>query len=139
MKKVFYLRKNRRQSDKLNADPSFYLGKEYIFDELYVLKPISVSRDSFIVSLEVDNIIQISRISVSDFLTHLRRGNMIEKKESVDLSFHSYEEYYALASSFLLINYMVSIDDIMFDWEAEYEKETPIEIACKLALGIIKK
>lgn len=139
MKKVFYLKKTQTQSGKLNADPSFYLGKEYIFDELYILKPISISKDSFIVSLEVEDVVQISRITINDFLIHLKKGNMVEKTIVETNRYKTFEEYYSLASSFLLINYNISIDNIIFDWEAEFIKETPIEIACKIALGIIKK
>lgn len=139
MKKVFYLKKTQTQSGKLNADPSFYLGKEYIFDDLYILKPISISKDTFIVSLEVEDIVQISRITINDFLIHLKRGNMVEKTIAETDYYKNFDEYYELASSFLLINYNISIDNIIFDWEAEFVKETPIEIACKIALGIIKK
>lgn len=139
MKKVFYLKKTTKVVDKMNADPTFYLGKEYIFDEFYTIKPISISRDAFVVSLEIENLSQISRISIVDFLNHIRKGNMIEKTILEITSFDNYEDYYVLATSFLLINYNILIDSIVFDWEAEFNKETPIEVACKIALGIIKK
>lgn len=139
MKKVFYLKKTIKLADKINADPSFYLGKEYIFDEFYTIKPISISRDAFVVSLEIDAVSQISRISINDFLNHVRKGNMVEKTMIEISNFDDFDEYYILASSFLLINYNITIDSIVFDWEEEFRKETPIEVACKIALGIIKK
>ncbi|MCK9531813.1 MAG: hypothetical protein M0R77_14820, partial [Gammaproteobacteria bacterium] len=124
---------------EINADPSFYLGKEYIFDGLYTIKLISISRDAYVVSLEVDDVTQISRITFVDFMNHLRKGTMVEKTVLEAQNFNNYDEYYQLASSFLLINYGILIDNIVFDWQSEFLKETPIEIACKIALGIIKK
>lgn len=139
MKKVFLLKKTYGVNVDVIDDPSIHIGKEYIFDEFYTIIPVSTTRDSFVVSLEIDGISQISRISFIDFFNHIQKGNLVEKVSVGETAFESYSEYYEMASSFLLINYNIGIDSIIFDWETEFYNETPVEIACKLALGIIKK
>lgn len=138
MKKVIYLRKTN-QASALVLDPYLYIGKEFIFDEFYIIKALSVKKNNFTISLEIDGESCIDRIPISDFFNYLARGTMIEKTEVRDCKFESFEEYYDLASSFLLINYNMMIVSLEFDWEIEFIRRTPIEIACKMALGIIKR
>lgn len=138
MKKVIYLRKTS-SATRLVLDPFYYVGKEFIFDDYYFIKVISVRKSNFVISLEMDGESCIDRIPINDFLNYLIRGTMIEKIEVQDCKFESFDEYYELASSFLLINYNIMIISLDFDWEIEFIKRTPVEMACKIALGIIKK
>lgn len=139
MKRVIYLKKSSLANSSIIADPSVYVGKEYVFDDYYLIKILSVNKSYFIFMLEIEGSEHIDKIAISEFLKHIKKGTMIEKTVIESFDFNDYSEYYQLASSFLLINYNILIDNITFDWESEFKKFTPIEVACKLALGIFKK
>jgi hypothetical protein len=138
MKKILYLRKTTAPTP-IVLDPFFYVGKEFIFDDYYLIKVLSVRKNNFTVSIDIDNESAIDRIVINDFLNYLTRGTMIEKIPVGECSFVSFEEYHDLIATFLLINYNLLIISIEFDWQAEFEKRTPVEIACKIALGMMKK
>lgn len=138
MKKVLYLRKTSN-SKEVVLDPFYYVGKEFIFDSYYFIKVLSVKKDNFTISLEIEGESCLDRIPINDFLNYIVRGTMVEKTGIKECDFESFDEYYDLISSFLLINYNIMIVSIDFDWESEFERKTPVEIACKIALGIIKK
>lgn len=138
MKKVFYLKKSANPGHEL-IDPSSLIGKQYIFDNFYLIKILSLNENVFTVKLDMGIYDQIDRISISDFINHIQNGNMIQKTDIEIFDFESFEDYYDKATSFLLKNYKISIDTVIFDWESEFENLTPIEIACKIALGILRK
>lgn len=138
MKKVFYLKKSIISENDL-IDPSSLIGKQYIFDNFYLIKILSLNDGVFTVKMDMGNHNQIDRISISDFINHIQNGNMVQKTDIEIFDFESFEDYYDKATSFLLKNYKISIDTIIFDWESEFQNLTPIEIACKIALGILRK
>lgn len=138
MKKAIYLRKTSL-FNRLVLDPYNYVGKEFIFDDYYTIKVLSVKKNNFTITLEMDEESCIDRIPINDFFNYLTRGTMIEKTTIQDCAFEDFDQYYDLAASFLLINYNMMIVSLDFDWEFEFDNRTPVEIACKIALGIIKK
>lgn len=138
MKKVLYLRKSSSTLDNM-TDPTSFVGKQFIFDTYYLIKVLSFSEDQYIVQMDMGNYNQIDKISIMDFLNHIHNGNMIEKTEDEKFVFSNFDEYYEQAEIFLLRNYNVSIESLVFDWENEFLSLTPIEIACKMALRIIRK
>ena len=139
MKKVLCLLKSITSEQVINSDPSYYVGRQFVFDEFYLVTVLSFNNDYFTVKIQMDDIEQIDKIYALDFFSHIKNNIMLEKVDSAIFEFHSLNQYIANASHFLLKNYNVVIDDLDFDWKMEFKNLTPVEIACKLAMGIFKK